>query len=155
MIPAFSGATARRTLALAALLVGTAACGKSDTAEDDRATTTAGGAGAASNLSVTDVRLGKTVGADKRVTDETDDFKASDVIYASVVTSGSAASATLTARWTFEDGQLVGEAQQTLAASDSATEFHVARPDGWPAGRYKVEIALNGRPAGWREFEVR
>jgi hypothetical protein len=24
------------------------------------------------------------------------------------------------------------------------TEFHVAKPDGWPKGSYKVEVFLNG-----------
>jgi hypothetical protein len=49
----------------------------------------------------------------------------------------------------------VSEDRETLGSERAATEFHVAKPDGWPAGRYRVEIALNGEPAGARDFEVR
>lgn len=78
-----------------------------------------------------------------------------DTVYVSVVTEGSAPSATLTARWTYEDGQLVDEASQTIApAARTATEFHILKPDGWPPGDYRVEISLNGKPAGSKGFEV-
>ena len=74
----------------------------------------------------------------------------------SVASEGSATTVTLTARWTYEDGQLVNESSETLAPSGPAvTEFHIEKPSGWPAGKYKVEIAANGAPAGAREFEVR
>jgi hypothetical protein len=78
-----------------------------------------------------------------------------DTIYVSVRTEGGASSARLSARWTYEDGQLVGDSTQTVSASGSAvTEFHVSKPDGWPEGRYKVEVSLDGAPAGQREFRV-
>jgi hypothetical protein len=51
---------------------------------------------------------------------------------------------------------VINESREELTSSDrNATEFHVSKTDGWPAGRYKVEIALNGQPSGEREFEVR
>ncbi len=50
----------------------------------------------------------------------------------------------------------MSEDRETLGSSGrAATQFHIAKPDGWPAGRYRVEIALNVQPAGTREFEVR
>lgn len=37
------------------------------------------------------------------------------------------------------------ETEQTIAPTgESATEFHISKPDGWPAGKYRVEILLNG-----------
>lgn len=102
------------------------------------------------------IELGNSVGADKRVTAPASSFAPTDTIYVSVLTEGEAAGGTLSARWTYEDGQLVSENQAPLATSGgSATEFHIAKPDGWPTGRYRVDIALNGQPAGSRDFEVR
>jgi hypothetical protein len=107
---------------------------------------------------VTAIELGSAISPDGRVEAgaQKTTFAPSDTIYASVLTDQPPAGATLSARWTFEDGQLVSEGREELTSSDrNATEFHISKPDGWPAGRYKVEVALNGQPAGEREFEVR
>ena len=95
--------------------------------------------GTTAAVRVTDVTLGRSVGGDKAVTDRTESFKPNDTIYASVVTEGSAQSATLRAKWSFEDGQLVDETTQTIAPNSQArTEFHISKPNGWPTGKYKV-----------------
>jgi hypothetical protein len=102
------------------------------------------------------IDLGTAIGADKRVSTPADAFAPTDTIYASVATEGAAPTVTLTARWSYEDGQLVEESSETIAPTGPAvTEFHIAKPDGWPTGRYKIEIIADGRPAGAREFEVR
>ena len=63
---------------------------------------------------------------------------------------------TLTARWTYGDGQVVNESSRAIAPKGpTVTAFHISKPDGWPAGRYKVEITANGAPAGSRDFEVK
>jgi len=104
--------------------------------------------GTTGSVRVTDLTLGRSVGGDKAVTDRTDSFKPNDTIYASVATEGSAQSATLRAKWSFEDGQLVDETTQTIAPSSQArTEFHISKPNGWPAGKYKVEVFLNDMSA--------
>ena len=105
---------------------------------------------------VTNVTLGRSVGGDKAITDSTDTFKPNDTIYASVATEGSAQSATLRAKWSFEDGQLVDESTRTIAPNNKErTEFHISKPDGWPAGKYKVEVFLNDRSAETKSFDVR
>jgi hypothetical protein len=110
---------------------------------------------AAAAVEVTDVELGTSVGSDRRIVDATDTFRSTDTIYVSVITSGSAASSELTARFTFEDGQLVDESTQTIAPTGSdATEFHISKPDGWPAGDYEVEILLDGRSVEREEFRI-
>ena len=107
-------------------------------------------------LAVQNVEIGRAVGGDKRVTDRTTTFHPNDTIYASVATSGRSSNAVPQARWSYEDGQIVEESQQSIAPTESAsTEFHIAKPDGWPAGKYKVEVLLNGALAQTREFEVR
>ena len=107
-------------------------------------------------LKVTHIDVGRSVAADKTIAEKTDSFRPADTFYVSVKTDGSGPSATLTARWTYQDGQLVDESTQSIAPTGGAvaTEFHLAKPDGWPAGGYKVEVLLNGASAGTREFKV-
>ena len=150
------------TAVLTTLLVAaTAACAKKDA--DRAADTVAAAPGTlpaptttpAAALAVTDVRLGKAVDANKRVADDTDDFKPGDTIYASVLTSG-AASGTVHARWTFEDGQLVDSTTQNISPTgDAATEFHISKPGGLPKGKYKLTVLLNGTEARTKDFEVK
>jgi hypothetical protein len=107
-------------------------------------------------LTVDRVELGRSIGGDKHVTDRTDTFAPDDTIYAAVHTTGTASSAILKARWTYEDGQLVDESEERIAPTGSAaTEFHISKPDGWPAGKYKLEVFLDGVPVQTKEFDVR
>jgi len=78
-----------------------------------------------------------------------------DPIYAAVSTSGSG-TATIGAKWTYQDGQTVKEDSKSIAPTGPATtSFQISKPDGWPAGNYKVEISLNGQPAGSKDFSVK
>jgi hypothetical protein len=111
--------------------------------------------GAQGAVKVVDIELGRSVAPDKTIADETDSFSPADTVYVAVKTEGSAPSAKLDAHWTYEDGQKVDEATQTIAPTGPAvTEFHVAKPDGLPPGEYRVEIFLNGAPAGSESFRV-
>jgi hypothetical protein len=106
-------------------------------------------------VQVTQVELGRDLDANNRVTVPTDQFKPGDVVYVTVMTSGSAPGATLKSVWTTEDGQVVDESQQVLASTgDAVTEFHVSKPEGLPTGKYKVEISLNGTPIQSKEFQI-
>ena len=128
-------------------------CGRKDAASTGD---TGSGAATTAAVRVADVKLGRAVGGDKRLTDETDDFRPGDTIYAVVETQGSGPNTALQARWTYQDGQVVDESSRTIAASgDEVTEFHISKPGGWPKGKYKVEILLNGAPAESEDFEVK
>ena len=145
-------------IALAALL---GACGKKgDTASQTSGGTIAPppvGSPATPALQVTDVALGRRLGADKRVTDETDDFRPRDTVYASVHTTGASDRATITARWTFQNGQQVDERTETISPTggDTFTEFHVAKRSGWPEGKYTLHVLLNGSEVQTKEFTVK
>ena len=108
-------------------------------------------------LHVTDIQLGKHVGSDKHVSDQTTTFAPHDTIYASVITDGAASNATLAAHWTFQGGQKVSEGTEQISPTGgtTATEFHIVKPSGWPKGKYTVEVLLNGTSAGTKEFEVK
>jgi flagellar hook assembly protein FlgD len=110
---------------------------------------------AASTVAIADVDVGKAV-SNARVTDKTNDFKPADTVYTSVHTTGSASAATVMARWTFQDGQVVQESSQSIAPSgDAYTEFHISKPSGLPKGKYKVEVFLDSKSAGTKDFEVK
>ena len=129
-----------------------AACGNG---ADDASTRFDSAAATSSALQVAEVDLGRAIGADKRITAQTNDFRPTDTVYVSVVTQGNAQQAQLTARWTYQDGQVVDESSQTIAPSGTTvTEFHVSRPSGWPAGKYTVRILLDGREVESEEFDV-
>ena len=105
---------------------------------------------------VTSVDVGDAVDAGKRIQTPLTQFAPSDTIYASIVSEGASPEVTVVARWTYEDGQLVNESTQVIAPTGpAATEFHIAKPSGLPAGKYKVEVNANGKLAGSREFEVK
>lgn len=129
-----------------------AACSKRET--DTRVDSAAGSV--ANDVAVTDIDLGRHIGADKKVSDKTDDFARNDTVYVVVSTSGSSPSATLQAKWMSEDGQVIDQSSETIApAGPAVTEFHIMKPDGFPTGKYKVEILLNGNSAGTKDFTVK
>lgn len=145
-----------RRLSLAAAcaaLVAAAACAKkTDTGAVDTTATTMTPAQA---VHVTGVQLGRSIGPDGRIADATDEFKPNDTIYASVATDGVAQSATLSARWTYQDGQVVDTTSRAIAPTGAAaTEFHISKPSGFPKGNYKVEIMLDGAATQTKDFKV-
>ena len=137
-------------LALAVVAVLSAAC---TTGRENPGAT--GTTGTSAGVRVSQVDLGRSLTADKTINDRTDSFKPTDTIYASILTEGAAPTATLKARWTYQDGQAVKESTQTIAPTgDARTEFHISKPDGWPTGKYKLEVSLNGSSAATKDFEV-
>ena len=93
-------------LTLAAVL--SAACTKSS--ENPGTTGTTG-----VDVRVSHIDMGRSLNADKTISDNSNSFKANDTIYASVATVGTAPTAALKARWTYQDGQVVNESTQTIA----------------------------------------
>jgi hypothetical protein len=104
------------------------------------------------------INLGKAIDSDKRIAAPTETFAKGDTIYATVDTTGAGA-ATLKAKWTYRKGgqiTVVSEDSQTVSPTGPATtEFHVSKPDGWPAGDYQVELFLDDKPLGSKNFTVK
>src|SRR5919206_3941062 len=100
------------TVTLGLLVLG--ACGKK---ADETSAQSSGGAIAPANtnaVQVADVTLGRAVTSDKRVASQTETFAARDTVYASVHTTGSAQNTNVTARWTFQDGQVANERTEAI-----------------------------------------
>ena len=111
--------------------------------------------------SVTSVDLGNAVGADMKVTAPSTTFGPKDTIYASIGTSTSDPAASvpgkLGVKWTHVDSnQTVHEESKDVNFTGAGTtDFQISKPDGWPAGKYRVEVSLDGNVVQTRDFEVR
>ena len=156
--------TTTRAVSLASALllaVGLAACNKKNDATvtdtTSLGTTTGTMALDTTPVRVSDIQVGKGVGSDKKVGNQTTTFGVRDTMYVAVITDGAARDAKLTTKWTFNDRQVVDESSQTISPSggETATEFHVVKKSAWPKGKYKVEVMLNGVSAGTKDLEVK
>lgn len=104
---------------------------------------------------IVSVTLGKEVDAEGQVRQGQDVFAANDKIHAAIVAVGSSEGLTVSARWTAADGTQVAKAGQSLTPSTpTVTTFSIAQPEPWPAGDYKVEIAINDRVVETRSFRI-
>lgn len=116
----------------------------------------------APTASVTAVDLGSAVGPDLKVTTATATFKPKDTIYASITTATSDPAASvpgkLGVQWTYNDASgptSVNQESKDVAFTGAGTnEFHIAKPDGFPVGKYKVDVSLDGNVVQSKEFEV-
>lgn len=108
-------------------------------------------------IKVSDIQVGKAIGSDMKVSNGTTTFAVRDTMYVAVVTSGAAKDAKVTAKWTFNNGQVVKQDTKTISPTggENVTEFHVTKASAWPKGNYKVEVSLNGVSAGTKDLEVK
>ncbi|MEF2147503.1 hypothetical protein [Aquilutibacter rugosus] len=115
----------------------------------------------AATVSVTSVDLGNAIGADSKVSATGTTFKPTDKVYASVSTSTSDMAATvpgtLGAKWYFGTTEIPNTAKESQINFNGTgnTAFDLSNATGMPAGKYKVDISLNGAVVSSKEFEVK
>lgn len=115
----------------------------------------------AARAQVTSVDLGNAVDADMKIGMPKTTFARNDTLYVSIGTStgdpAATVPATLGVKWTHLDSnQTVSQdTRQVELSGQGNTEFHITKPDGWPTGKYRVEVSLDGNVVQSREFEVR
>lgn len=122
-----------RSVLLIGLLAGLAACG--------------------SNLRVTNIQLGRSLNADQSVATHTTRFAPNETIYVSVHVAGTG-SGTLSVRWSYVTLERVVDEPKKQISGAGNTEFHMQNVGGFPEGDYKVEVFLDGQPAGERTFQI-
>jgi len=110
-------------------------------------------------LKVVALGIGKSVGADHKVTAEADTFAPSDTVHAVVGTTGGSSGAKLTARWSWVSRsgaeKPVGDETKTIApTADTSTDFILTKIDGLAIGDYKIEILLDGTSVATKAFRV-
>lgn len=111
-------------------------------------------AAAAPAARLVSLELGRVTGKAREGRDVTATFGPRDILYVAVAAEGVTRPTPVTTRWIFGE-KLLHEESQDLPAGDSArTEFHIKKASGWEPGAYRVEVLLDGRPAGTKEFSV-
>jgi len=151
--------TMRAGLLASALLLSVAlACSKKKEVPID--TTAAGTMSVAIDttpIRVSDIQVGKAIGSDKKIANQTTTFGARDTMYVAVITDGAAKDAKISTKWTFNGKQVVNQSTQTISPTGgtTATEFHIDKKTAWPKGKYVVEVILNGASAGTKDLEVK
>jgi hypothetical protein len=116
----------------------------------------------APTVSVATVDLGTAVGPDLKVATPAMSFKPKDTIYASISTTTSDPAASvagnLGVKWTYAhetETMTVNEESKAISFTGNGTnEFHIAKPSGFPVGKYKVEVSLDGAVVQSKDFEV-
>lgn len=110
--------------------------------------------------SIVAIEMGKQAGVETlRITEMSENFRARDTVIVAVVTANAASDSRLSARWTFSDGSVVDSSGQNVArkagSADAVTQFMVSREKGWPVGKYSVDLWLNDKLIGTKQFEVK
>jgi hypothetical protein len=116
----------------------------------------------AATASIASVEIGSAVDTAMKVTTATASFKPKDTVYVSIATATSDPAATVAgkvgAKLTYMNGteeMVVSDETRDLNLTDKdATHFQFAKPDGWPAGKYKIAVTLDGNVVQTREFDV-
>lgn len=108
-------------------------------------------------VATTSVTVGNTAGADKSVA-PVSSFGTKDKIIVSVKTDATTpANAAIDAKLTYQDGQVAGQQTANIKAEDAGTtNIEFSNANAWPAGKYKVDVTVNGVAAGMtQEIEVK
>lgn len=142
-----------------ALAVSTAACKKKvETAaypppgsEPPAAMATAVPAG----VRIERITVAKAVNADNSPGEAATAFGRADTVYVSMWTASAPVGTEIAARWFAPNGQQLTEDKVvTDKAGDGYTSFHAGNVKGWAPGTYRVDILVNGAPAGSTTFTI-
>lgn len=110
-------------------------------------------------VQIRDVQIGKSIDANKTISDQSATFGAHDTIYVVAITYGvpNAPAAKVATKWTFNQKLVVKELSKAIspASGTIVSVFHIDNHSAWPLGRYKVEVMLNGFQAGYQDFEIK
>ncbi|HEX2219362.1 MAG TPA: hypothetical protein VHG35_11210 [Gemmatimonadales bacterium] len=149
-----------RSIAAAALLA-LVGCGGQGEQRPDQGTETGATAApadtaVAKDLEVAAVMIGKRIGENDLITEPTFQFAPNDTIYISVSTEGAPDSATLSAKWRFQTGEVLDSSSKTIQPEGKDnTEFHITSEKGWREGTYNVIVYADGDSVDSKNFAVK
>ena len=99
------------------------------------------------------IQLGKSLNPDNSVGTFTTSFSPRDTVYLSVLTTASGRG-TLETKWYYGSTAVSEMKKEVSYRGAAATEFRFHNTAGLPAGSYRVEVFLDGKPAGERSFRI-
>jgi hypothetical protein len=106
-------------------------------------------------LKVSNVMIGRRIGAGNHVTEPTFQFAPADTVYVSVGTSGSTGADHLTAAWRSQTGEVIRQSSEPIPAVGQNAAFQLSQPKGLKAGTYKVVVFLGNDSAETKVFVVK
>jgi hypothetical protein len=105
-------------------------------------------------LTVDTIQIGRSLNADQSIASQTTTFKPNETVYVSAL-NNARGEGTVSVRW-YMGTQLLSEREKTVKFQGAgATEFHISSATGFPDGDYSVEVLLDGKSVGKRNFDVR
>jgi hypothetical protein len=111
------------------------------------------GCGPTGPLTVDTIQLGRSLNPDNSVAEHTTTFRRNDTVYVSVLTA-EPGRGTIGVKWTY-GGQVIDQPQKDVSSRDAAaTSFNLVNSGGFPPGNYTVEVFVDGKSAGSRNFNV-
>ena len=102
---------------------------------------------------VSNVMIGRRLGAGNRITDPTYRFAPADTVHISVATEGGG-SGMLTAAWRSQSGEILQKSSEAIHVAGEHTPFSLSRPKGLKVGTYKVVLFLDQDSVDTKVFVV-
>lgn len=82
-------------------------------------------------------------------------FDAKDSVYAEILSEGTAGEYTIYAKWIGADGMVLSDyGIKVNEPGPTRTVISLSKPDGWPPGQNRIELAINGAPQRTVTFDV-
>ena len=104
-------------------------------------------------LELANIQTGRSLNPDRSIASITTLFKPGETIYVSVQTKA-AGKGTIGVRWKYQ-GRVIDEpSKQVDYNGPASTEFHMQNSGGFPEGDYTVDILIDGKDVGTRNFRV-
>lgn len=82
-------------------------------------------------------------------------FGPRDSVYAEIQSNGTASEYTIYAKWIGADGNVLADyGIRVNEAGPKRTVISLSKPDGWPEGENRIELAINGKVLRTETFTV-
>ena len=141
---------------LMVLTVLAGACGRSDESGATRtAMADSAKEAAPAELRVSNVMIGKKIGAANHITEPTFQFAPLDTVYISIGMSGSKGADHLTTAWRFQTGEIVQQSNAPIPQAGENAAFELSKPKGLKVGTYKVVVFLGDDSVDAKVFVVK
>ena len=133
------------------------ACGRSNGSESGTRTGMVDSTAAAKpvELKVSNVMIGRRIGAGNHITEPTFQFAPQETVYVSVGTSGSKGADHLTAAWRFQTGEILQQSSEPIPKAGENAAFRMSKPKGFKVGTYKVVVFLGDDSVDAKVFVVK